>query len=177
MSSSPFQINVRTLMGKPGDMRELTLEVDSPEQIGEGLQNVPKGASLGVDVRLESLHDGILATASVTAPTAGECSRCLTPIEEDLQVEFAELFAYARDEALEYEVLDDCVDLEAPIRDAVVLALPFNPVCQPDCLGLDPETGEKLTKPLQERTSEIDPRWAALLEFDASEPGDTPASE
>lgn len=171
MSPSPFSINVHTLIGKPGTMRELELEVDAREQIGEGLLNVPKGGTLDIDVRLESLHDGILATASVVAPVTGECSRCLTPIDEDLRVEFAELFAYARDEALEYEVRDERVDLEPPIRDAVVLALPFQPVCEPDCLGLDPETGEKLTAPLPERASEGDPRWAALLDFDASTPG------
>ncbi|KAB1649299.1 YceD family protein [Pseudoclavibacter endophyticus] len=158
-------------------MRELEREVMTPEQIGEGLLKVPAGSALDLDVRLESLHDGILATANVVVPTAGECSRCLTTIDEDLQVEFTELFAYARDEALEYEVSDDCVDLEPPIRDAVVLALPFQPVCQPDCLGLDPETGEKLTQPRPERASEVDPRWASLLDFDASEPGQTPASE
>lgn len=169
MSSSPFLVNVRTLIGKPGMMRELELEIPVTDRIGEGMLAVQPGAELDVDLRLESLHDGILATAKLVAPVSGECGRCLTPIQEDLRVEFAELFAYARDEALEYEVRDDCVDLEPPIRDAVVLALPFQPVCQPDCLGLDPETGEKLTEPLPERAEEVDPRWAALLDFDASE--------
>lgn len=174
---SPYSINVHTLIGKPGIMRELELEVVAPERIGEGMLVVPEGAEIDVEVRLESLHDGILATADVVAPVEGECSRCLTKIDDDLRVEFAELFAYARDEALEYEVRDERVDLEPPIRDAVVLALPFKPVCQPDCLGLDPETGEKLTAPLPERESEIDPRWAALLDFDASKSDSSRPSE
>lgn len=177
MSSSPFLVNVRTLIGKPGTMRELELEIPTSERIGEGLLAVPAGAELEIDLRLESLHDGILATASLLAPVEGECSRCLEPIDDDLRVEFAELFAYAQDEALEYEVRDDCVDLEPPIRDAVVLALPFQPVCQPDCLGLDPNTGEKLTAPLPERANETDPRWSALLDFDASTPTPAPPSE
>ena len=177
MSQSPYLVNVRTLIGKPGTMRELELEIVAPERIGEGLLAVPQGAEIHVALRLESLHDGILATANVIAPVTGECGRCLTPLDDDLRVEFAELFAYARDEALEYEVRDDRVDLEPPIRDAVVLALPFQPVCEPDCLGLDPETGEKLTAPLPERASESDPRWAALLDFDASESKPAPASE
>lgn len=108
---------------------------------------------------------------------SGECSRCLTPLDEPLQVDFAELFAYARDEALEYEVHDDTVDLEPPVRDAVVLALPFQPVCRPDCLGLDPETGEKLVEPLEEQAPAVDPRWAALAEFGAStEAAEEPAT-
>lgn len=177
MSLSAFNINIHALVGKPGLMRELERDIETPERIGTGMLVVPQGASLHLDVRLESLHDGILATADVTAPVEGECSRCLSPIDDEIEVEFAELFAYARDEALEYEVRDDCVDLEPPIRDAVVLALPFQPVCQPDCLGLDPETGEKLTAPLPERTSEIDPRWAALLDFDASQSEAAPPRE
>lgn len=165
---TPFQVNIRTLIGKPGEMRELRLEVPSPERIGDGLLAVQAGGLIEIDLRLESLHDGILASARLLAPVDGECGRCLEPIHDELQVEFAELFAYAHDEAFEYEVRDDRVDLEPAIRDAVVLALPFQPVCQPDCLGLDPLTGEKLTEPLPERGEEPDPRWAALLNFDAS---------
>jgi uncharacterized protein len=58
------------------------------------------------------------------------------------------------------------VDLEPVVRDAVVLALPFQPVCRPDCPGLDPETGEKLVhQPEQPAREVLDPRWAALEGF------------
>ena len=164
-------------MGKPGDMRELDLRIPVAEHIGEGLLAVPGGAELEVELRLESLHDGILATANVDAPVEGQCSRCLTDIRDVLGVEFTELFAYAGDEALEYEVRDDCVDLEPPIRDAVVLALPFQPVCEPDCLGLDPTTGEKLTAPLEAPVRDTDPRWSALLDYPASPSAPTSPNE
>jgi uncharacterized protein len=87
-----------------------------------------------------------------------------------VQVEFQELFAYSQDEAFDFEVQDDHVDLEPLIRDAVVLSLPFQPVCQPDCPGLDPETGERLASlPEIEATETVDPRWAALAGFQVSE--------
>ena len=119
-----------------------------------------------LDVRLESVHEGILVTAEVETTASGECGRCLEPLTEPLQVEFQELFAYSLDEAFDFEVQDDHVDLEPLVRDAVVLALPFQPVCRPECAGLDPETGERLAEgeaPTQHES--LDPRWAALKDL------------
>lgn len=162
MPQSPFAVNVATILRKPGSMRELELDIVLPERIGEGVAKLDEGSELAVDVRLETLHDGILASGHASGTMTAECVRCLDPISEPMEVDFTELFAYAQDEAYEYVVHDDTVDLEPPIRDAVVLALPFQPVCTPDCLGLDPATGEKLTQPLPEPDEETDPRWAAL---------------
>ena len=39
---------------------------------------------------------------------------------------------------------DDLVDLEPLLRDAVVLALPFQPLCRDDCPGLCLECGARL---------------------------------
>ena len=166
---TPFTVNVYDLMHRPGEHREKQLDITLPERMGEGLISVPEGEKVHVDLRLESLGDGILALAEVETTAVGECGRCLEPMELDLQVEFQELFAYSLDEAFDYEVQDDHVDLEPLIRDAVVLALPFQPVCRPDCAGLDPETGAHLDEPLPEPAEELDPRWAALQNLAASE--------
>ena len=159
----PFSLNVRDIVRKPGEMREHTLTVTIPEQWGEGIVSIPAGSEVQVDVRLESVHEGILATGEVFADFTGECSRCLTDITEGVEVEFQELFAYSVDEATDFAVQDDHVDLETPVRDATVLSLPFQPVCQPDCPGLDPATGERLTaQPVERAEAPVDPRWAAL---------------
>ena len=92
--------------------------------------------------------------------------RCLDPVALPVQVEIQELFAYSPDEAFDFAVRDDHVDLEPVVRDAVVLSLPFQPVCRPDCPGLDPETGEKLADHPDRMPREVsDPRWAALEGF------------
>ncbi|MGX5696191.1 YceD family protein [Agromyces soli] len=167
---SPFRVNVRDVMHRPGEMRELELDVLAPAQLGEGMAVVREGSELALDVRLESVHEGVLVTVEVDATAEGECSRCLTDIALPVEVEFQELFAYHSGEAFEYEVQDDHVDLEPLIRDAVVLALPFQPVCRPDCPGLDPVTGQRLAdSPGLVRAEEGDPRWAALAGFEASE--------
>ena len=163
---SPFRVTVRDLINRPGEMREHRVDVPSPEQFGEGLVAVREGSELEIDARFESVHEGILATAEVDAIAEGECGRCLIDIALPVRVEFQELFAYHSGEAFEYEVQDDHVDLEPLIRDAVVLALPFQPVCRPDCPGLDPNTGERLAEGTRaQEDAPIDPRWSALREI------------
>jgi uncharacterized protein len=58
---------------------------------------------------------------------------------------------------------DDLLDLEPLLRDAVVLALPFTPLCEDDCPGLCTECGARLADdPDHTHEAPIDPRWAGL---------------
>ena len=163
MTKTPYTLDVYDLMHRPGEMRERALDITVPETLGNAVIGIPAGAKLHADVRLESLHDGILVSVEVDADAVGECVRCLIAVTEPVQVEFQELFAYSEDEAFEYEVHEDTIDLEPVIRDAVVLSLPFQPVCQEDCLGLCPQCGVRLLdNPGHEHEQPIDSRWAAL---------------
>lgn len=163
MIKTPYTVDVYDLMHRPGEMREKTLDITVPSEFGNAMIGVKADSQLHLDLRLESLHDGILVSAEIDGTAAGECGRCLIEIEEPVQVEFQELFAYSSDEAFEYEVHEDTIDLEPVIRDAVVLSLPFQPVCQEDCLGLCPECGVRLLdNPGHEHEAPIDSRWAAL---------------
>ena len=177
--TGPFVLPVRDLVHRPGEMREHSLDVPAPSKWGEGLVAVDEGEPLDIDVRLESVHEGILVSGEVGTEYTGVCSRCLTDIAEGLQVEFQELFAYPGDEETDFEVQDDHVDLETLVRDAAVLSLPFQPVCQPDCPGLDPITGERLaTSTGAETAAPIDPRWSALQQIaDQGSAEDTRAPE
>jgi uncharacterized protein len=164
--SGPLVIPVREIAHKPGEMREHSIEFPAPEKWGEGLVSIAEGEPVVVDVRLESVHEGILATGHVDTEYTGVCGRCLIDVAEVVQVEFQDLFAYPGAEATDFEVQDDHVDLETPVRDAIVLSLPFQPVCQPDCPGLDPATGERLADNSgSEPRAPIDPRWAALQDY------------
>ena len=164
--TGPFVIPVRDLVHRPGEMREHSFEVPAPDKWGEGLVAVGAGEPVAVDTRLESVHEGILVSGEVDTEYTGVCSRCLIDITQGLQVEFQELFAYPGEDEADFEVQDDHVDLETLVREAVVLSLPFQPVCQPDCPGLDPVTGERLTDDAGAESSEpADPRWAALQDF------------
>ncbi|WP_285117193.1 DUF177 domain-containing protein [Leifsonia sp. fls2-241-R2A-40a] len=173
--NSPYAVNVYDLIRHPGAMREQRISLPVTEKLGEGLISVPEGETIDLDLRLESMHEGILVTAEADTSAVGVCGRCLIDIEQPVQVDFQELFAYPSEEAFDHEVHDDHVDLEPLIRDAVVLSLPFQPVCRPDCPGLDTETGERLADvPDREPAQIVDPRWSALAAFQAS---DTTESE
>lgn len=116
--------------------------------------------------------EGVLVSGTAEAALEGECVRCLEPIEDELFVELQELYVYddvqhdQSDEELDDEVSkleDDLLDLEPLLRDAVVLALPFQPLCQDDCPGLCTECGARLADdPDHGHEAAVDPRWAGL---------------
>lgn len=160
-----FDFGVHDIYHRPGEMREIEREVTLPETFGEGLAAVTAGTKVNLHVRLESVHEGILATVRAVTTVAAECSRCLLEFNETLEVDFIELFAYNPTETEEYGVHGDHVNLEPPLRDAVVLALPFTPVCREDCYGLDPVTGERLHRAAADTAEAVDPRWAVLAGF------------
>lgn len=163
---SSLVINTHDLERRPGSMRVLELTSPAPADLGIELLGVPQGSSIEVELRLESVMEGVLASGRAWVQLAGECARCLDPIEDDLDVEFQELYVYPESDAEDDEArrLDhEFLDLEPTIRDAIVLALPFQPVCAPDCRGLCLECGARLDDdPDHAHGEESDPRWAVL---------------
>ena len=171
---SPLVINISRLGRRPGSMLTFSETVPSPVRIGLDLIGIDEGAPLQLDLRIESVSEGALVTGTVSAPTSGECARCLTPITGDVEIDLTELFAYpdsATDETTEADEISrvgssgqpDTVDLEQPIIDAIGLALPFSPLCGPDCAGLCPQCGVPLaTAEPGHHHEQIDPRWAKL---------------
>jgi len=169
-----YTVSVVDIVHRPGEMREKSIDVVVDDEMGNAVIGVRKGAKLHIDTRLEALHDGILVSGDVDGTAEGECVRCLIDVAVPVEVEFAELFAYSFDEAFDYTVQDDHVNLEPLVRDAVVLSLPFQPVCQEDCLGLCPECGVRLLdNPGHEHEAPVDPRWAALAGLDGLTSEDT----
>ncbi|HVE73734.1 MAG TPA: YceD family protein [Mycobacteriales bacterium] len=143
----PLVLDTRELGRRPGSMREMRLAVPAPGDLRVELIGVPAGADIDLDLRLESVMDGVLVSGTATAPLNGECGRCLETVTDTVTVDLQELFAYAPDAAAEDEVSlmsGDHLDLEPVLRDAVVLALPLTPLCDEDCAGLCVGCGERL---------------------------------
>jgi uncharacterized protein len=132
------------------------------------LVGVPGGSDLVLDLRLESVSEGVLVSGTAQVALSGECARCLEPLTESLEVDVQQLFVYPghENEADDDEIgrlVDDYIDLEPLLRDAVVLALPLAPVCRDDCPGLCPDCGARLAEVGPDHGhDEVDPRWAAL---------------
>jgi uncharacterized protein len=171
---SPFVYDLRELGRRPGSLREYQRHVPAPAGLGLDLIGVPEGAPLTLELRLESVTEGVLVTGTVAAPLTGQCGRCLEPVSAELDVDICELFAYRdsiTDETTEadevHRIDGDLLDVEPVVRDVVVLALPWTPVCRPDCPGLCADCGQRLDELPAGHTHEmIDPRWAALAAFD-----------
>ncbi|MCX2930468.1 DUF177 domain-containing protein [Mycobacterium sp. CVI_P3] len=172
-SGSPLVFDISRLGRRPGAMLELHETVPSPSRIGLDLAAIERGAELTLDLRLESVSEGVLVTGTMRAPTRGECSRCLTPVTGDVEIALTELFAYpdsATESTTESDevghVVDQTVDLEQSIVDAVGLALPFAPLCTEDCPGLCPQCGVPLaTAEPGHQHDRIDPRFAKLADM------------
>jgi uncharacterized protein len=146
-------------------MREHRIEAAAPEGWGLDVVKVAAGTPVAIDARFESVMDGVLVTAEVEVAVSAECGRCLDPVELGLVVPVQELYAYEPDpddpDAL--TLSGDTLDLEPVVRDAVVLALPMNPLCDPDCPGLCATCGARLADVEPDHGhEEVDPRWAAL---------------
>lgn len=163
MTKTVYRLNVHDLMHKPGQMRVHRLELDVPEAMGNGIAAIPVGEEMDVDLRLESVHEGILATGEVFSEAKAECSRCLDPVIIPVEVDFQELFAYSLSNEDDFAIEDENIDLEQVILDAVVLSLPFQPICKKDCLGLCADCGERLAdNPHHVHEAAVDPRWNEL---------------
>lgn len=170
--ASPWVLDVRPLGRRPGSYQPVKLQLPVDPPIGNDVIRVPAGAELALDIRLESVTEGVLVSGEVTGTAVGECSRCLIDLEQDVAVTLRELFAYpgsATDETTEQDELprvqDDLIELEPLVRDEIVLALPQVPLCRPECAGLCPGCGERFDDLEQGHIHEIlDARWAALAE-------------
>lgn len=149
-------------------MRQVQRTIAAPADLGTEVIGVPEGADLELDLRLEAVMEGVLVTGVARGRATGECVRCLGDVDGEIEVDLQELYVYpgrspeGDDEDELRELQDDLIDLEPALRDAVVLALPFQPVCREDCPGLCSECGARLADDPGHHHESADPRWAAL---------------
>jgi uncharacterized protein len=160
-----------TLRGMP--MRDAIAEVDA----GTG----------ALDVHVYAEGDNVHASGHMRGKIVVACGRCLAPatipIDEPVQATYmpaAALEAAAAEAAalegaeveegaeLAAEDLDvyaydgESVDLEPLLKEQLILAVPYAPLCREDCKGLCPQCG--VDRNVEACTCEkpLDPRFAAL---------------
>jgi len=168
---SPFVVDTHEYARRPGSMRILRETVPAPSHLGEkdGVASVPAGSDVDLDVRLEAVVEGVLATGTARAAVAGECVRCLEPLDLEVEADFQDLYFFPGEDTGGDEdavfLVNDLLDLEPVVHDAVVLALPSAPLCRDDCLGLCSECGAPLNDDPTHSHETVDPRWAALADL------------
>jgi uncharacterized protein len=183
-AGNPWKVELRELGRRAGSLQQLDRTVPAPAGWKVELIGVPEGAPVELDLRLESVMEGVLVSGEVTVPLRGSCARCLDEVEDTLSLDVQELYAYegsTTEETSEEDevrlVEGDFLDLEPMVRDTVVLSLPLSPVCDEDCAGLCVDCGQRWDDlPADHNHEQLDPRWAGLARrFDTS-PG-TPGEQ
>jgi uncharacterized protein len=122
--------------------------------------------NLAGEVTFSRTQEGLLAQAIFNARTEVECGRCLSPAVISLTTHFSELFVFPSHVREETDLtLPDTgiIDLSPMLREYLLLEIPINPVCRPDCRGLCPVCGENLNIVQCNHTQQsIDPRFSSL---------------
>ena len=162
---SELVFEIHELARRAGTMKTIRRTVAAPADLGIDMIGVPQGSDIDIDLRLEAVVEGVLVTGTADVILSGECARCLEGIDDQGSFSLQELYFYPGREAEEDAcwVVDDMIDVEIPLRDAVVLELPFTPLCRPDCAGLCPLCGANLNNdPEHNHGEQVDPRWEKL---------------
>ena len=166
---SVLVFDIREFGHRAGSVKEIVTEVPAPEGIGSDVIGVPTNSPIALELTLEGVGDGVLATGTADVQLRGECARCLTEIEASAEVDLQELFLFPgvdADDAEASRVESEMIDLEPLLRDAVVLDLPFIPLCREDCAGLCSVCGVNLNDdPDHSHGEATDPRWAELAKW------------
>jgi len=118
-------------------------------------------------VKVTRTAKGLLVQAKASAKLVSECVRCLESFLLPLEIDFTDLYAFSSDSADESELLlpeNGKIDLEPSVREEMLLSIPINPICSPNCKGLCPICGENLNsgEHIEHQEEISDPRLSIL---------------
>jgi len=158
-----LRINVGFLLAESiGQSRDIEIDVDVPVSVAE-------------DLMLDGLHGtlhlsrnsrGILVEGALRTHYADECARCLEEASVPLELDVQELYIHPAEPDAPWVVADDGnLDLAPLVREEMILGTPHTILCRPDCAGLCPDCGENLNDGPCQCAAPIDPRMAALLNW------------
>ena len=116
--------------------------------------------------RVTRTGKGLLVQVKMHAQMMNECVRCLQDFTLPLDIEFTELYAFSADSSTDSELIlpeSGQIDLRPLVREEMLLAVPINPLCDPECKGLCPICGENRNETECDHDIEvIDPRLSVL---------------
>ena len=147
----------------------------SAEDLGLEESNVKFLSEINASGDVQKQIAQVSVTGRITAHAEIDCTRCLKPVEQSLEIDFSvsfvtpEHFAVDKErevggEDLDTDVIDaDHLDLKDVVREQILLNLPAQLFCRPDCKGLCPECGaDRNLIDCDCDLNRADPRWAAL---------------
>ena len=126
-------IDLRDLIDHPGASRTVHV-VESVEGLRLELAAVAEDVPIRADLLLESVVEGILVSGTVSGRAALACARCLKSFDDGFDVRVRELFSRGASPGDDEYPLSPSgeIDIEPMVRDAILLSMPFSPLCRPD---------------------------------------------
>ncbi len=160
-------LRVADLIDRPGASRRVDVCLPAPEELALDMARLLGDVCL--DGVIESVVDGMLVRGVVSTQMALSCARCLADMQQRVAVDVVELFTdpAAADESDDvdagYEIVDGALNLDTLLRDALVPAVPYRPLCDADCKGLCAQCGANHNDTDCDCADDTtDARWAAL---------------
>ncbi|RBP99245.1 YceD family protein [Bifidobacterium xylocopae] len=183
-ASSPWAIPVAQVAQRPGQSKEIDGDFPAPSGIGDRIVGVNEGEPVHVSGSMDSIVDGLVFNAHISAPMHAECTRCLKPLSGPKELDLVAFFPYeyqheGRDFKGDVEIVageeeagdgntypladsGNVADIEALLRDNLVEAMPLKVLCKPDCKGLCAQCGINLNEHPDHHHEIRDDRWDAL---------------
>ena len=170
MPSAYHSIDLARFALRPGEGRRVDLAADPGQLELGGERYVVAGEAVSARLDLSRTAAGYALRMRFTAHVSGLCMRCLENAEVAVEIDAREVDQRGtEDEELRSPYIEgDELDLSTWAHDALALALPFQPLCRPDCRGLCPVCGASLndTDPAEhDHARQPDPRWNKLREL------------
>jgi len=162
-------LDVHDLLGHPGMARTVDL-LGTIDGLGTEVVVVSDDAMLGGPLSLESVIEGVFVAGTVTGTWRLRCARCLTEETRPFTVEIGELVTPTSADPDDsdddgYALVDEEIDIDQIVRDAIGVEMPFAPLCRPDCQGLCPTCGGNRNLGECPGHEAIDPRFAVLSDL------------
>ncbi len=162
---------------------EVAFDYFFQEDLADVFEDFPAGGRLKVMLSASCSGEEVFIRGSIEAMVRAECSRCLESFEQDIKTDFMEVFVQNRDvkkddtpESLAEEaanklsVSGDYLYLDEYVRQVIVLAQAYSPLCSPSCKGICSGCGVDLNKsscqcPKVDDDDRVDSRLLKLREW------------
>ncbi|OZG50664.1 YceD family protein [Bombiscardovia coagulans] len=187
-TSSPWAISVAQLAQHAGQSKAIDIDFPAPSGIGDDIVGVREGDLIHMQANIDSIVDGLILNAHVSAPMHAVCTRCLKPLSNSKELDIVAFYPYDMKEIDESEgdleivagedEADDgntyplaaggtVLDVETLLRDNLVESIPLKVLCKPDCKGLCSQCGVNLNENPDHHHDTSDDRWAILEDLKA----------
>ncbi len=158
--------SLRSVRLRSGEEHRDVVEVELAAIELGGQRYVAVPEKVPAELAIQRAGTGTVFELQFAARLHGPCFRCLADAVLDERIAAREYQATTSDGDPELQnpyLTEDLLDLSAWARDALILSLPQQILCRPDCAGLCPVCGRDLNvEPHEHEEETVDSRWSPL---------------